>query len=71
MTGPSPHWLTACCARRSGLFCSMAHQLEQHTTDTAMLSEQRTLFKAAFDAQAAELANAVGSASVASEVRYL
>ncbi len=48
----------------------MAHQLEQHTTDTAMLSEQRTLFKAAFDAQAAELANAVGSASVASEVRY-
>lgn len=48
----------------------MAHQLEQHTTDTAMLSEQRTLFKAAFDAQATELANAVGSASVAQEVRY-
>jgi hypothetical protein len=35
-----------------------------------MLSEQRTLFKAAFDAQATELANAVGSASVAAEVRY-
>ena len=48
----------------------MAHQLEQHTTDTAMLSEQRTLFEAAFDAQATELANAVGSASVAQEVRF-
>lgn len=47
----------------------MAHQLEQHNTDTAMLSDQRTLFKEAFDAQATLLANSVGSASVASEVR--
>ena len=49
----------------------MAHQLEQHNTDTAMLSEQRTLFKAAFDAQATELANAVDSASLTSEVRHI
>ena len=33
-----------------------------------MLSEQRTLFEAAFDAQATVLANSVGSASVADEV---
>merc|ERR1711871_1799341 len=46
----------------------MAHQLEQHDTDTAMLSDQRTLFREAFDAQAALLANSVGSASVAQEV---
>jgi len=46
----------------------MEHQLEQHNTDTAMLSEQRTLFEGAFDAQATLLANTVGSASVAAEV---
>ena len=37
----------------------MEHQLEQHNTDTAMLSEQRTLFEGAFDAQATLLANTV------------
>ena len=46
----------------------MAHQLEQHYTDTAMLSDQRTLFEGAFEAQATLLANSVGSASVAPEV---
>jgi len=59
---------TARAAETDRVHTLMAHQLEQHTTDTAMLSEQRTLFKAAFDAQATELANAVGSASVAAEV---